>query len=102
MRLFAELCQQQQGAGKPLFAGIEELVHQVFLHAGVTGQQIRYENLRKLLILMTTLYAHPFKVDGSMLSTLESDGQQRAVNAKLAVVFDESQLAKPIHEEIDP
>ncbi len=48
----AELREQQQRPSQAFFAGIEKLVHQVFLDASVASEQIRYENLRKQLFFV--------------------------------------------------
>jgi hypothetical protein len=39
----AKTSEQQEDAGQPLFAGIEELIDQVFFVADVPGQQINIE-----------------------------------------------------------
>lgn len=50
--LLAEIREQQQQASQPLFAGIEELIDQVFLDAAVAGQQIGHEHFRKRRFVM--------------------------------------------------
>ena len=54
--LFAELREQQQRPGQPLLAGIEKLVYQVFLDAGVTGEKVSDENFRKYFFLVKYSY----------------------------------------------
>ena len=41
----SEICQKKEQAREPLFAGIEQLVDQVFLDAAVAAQEIRHEQL---------------------------------------------------------
>src|SRR4029077_14649060 len=43
----AEMSQQQENAGQPLFTGIKQLVNQIFLIADIPRQQIRDEQVGK-------------------------------------------------------
>jgi hypothetical protein len=46
----AEMSQQQQNARKSLFAGVEELVDQIFFVADVACQQVRYKEIGKRVL----------------------------------------------------
>jgi hypothetical protein len=58
----AKLRQQQKDPGEALFAGIEELIHQVFLNAGIAGQKMGNENIREGVLLVQRAY-HRFSID---------------------------------------
>src|SRR5665213_2549424 len=65
----AEIGQHEEGSGQALFAGVEQLVDQVFLDAAVAGQQVGYEHLPKGRLCMQDadhlglVYPHDFAFD---------------------------------------
>ena len=58
----AKLGEQQKDPGQPFFTGIEKLIHQVFLHPGITGEQVGNENIGEGVFLVESTH-HLFSVD---------------------------------------
>ena len=50
--LLAKICEKKKEPGKPLLAGIEELIDQVRLYANSTSQQMGDEHLRERRLVM--------------------------------------------------
>src|SRR5436190_3828082 len=50
--LFPEIREQEEGARKTLFAGVEELVYQILLDAIIAGEHVRQEELGELGLLV--------------------------------------------------
>src|SRR6185437_11507936 len=75
---FAESGKQQQRPCQPLFAGVEELVNQVFLKTNVTGQQVADENLRERFLIVEHPH-HFFAVDPEYRGRRESCGGGHAL-----------------------
>ncbi len=48
----AKLGEQQKNPRQAFFTGIEELIYQVFLHAGIAGQQMGNENIGQGVLLV--------------------------------------------------
>jgi len=44
--------EQQQGAGEPLFAGVEELVDEVFFNPDVAREHVGNESVREVVLLV--------------------------------------------------
>ena len=56
LALLAEIGQEQQHAGKPFFRRVEQLIDQVFFHAGVAGEDVGNEDLRERGLVLQ----HPY------------------------------------------
>src|SRR6185437_7181351 len=70
---FAEPGKQQQRPRQAFFAGVEELINQIFLKTNVTGQQIADENLRKRFLIVEHPH-HLFSVNPEYRRRRESCG----------------------------
>jgi hypothetical protein len=49
------MSQQKQNAGESLFAGVEQLVHQILFVADIAGQQIRDEHVGKRVFAVKSI-----------------------------------------------
>src|SRR5579872_825244 len=63
----AEMSQQQQNSGQPLFAGIEKLVNQILFVPDVPGQQISDEHIGQSVFSMESLH-HRFLLNAQKLA----------------------------------
>jgi len=52
----AKMSEQQKDPGQSFFAGIEELVNQIFFVSNVPRQQIRYEHVGQSVLPVENLY----------------------------------------------
>jgi hypothetical protein len=52
LRLLAVISQQQEHARQPLFAGVEELVHQILLNPNIAGEQMMKQQIRERWLFM--------------------------------------------------
>jgi hypothetical protein len=76
--VFAELGEQQQGACQALFAGVEELINQIFLETNVTDQQVGHEHVGKLFLIVKHPH-HFFPVNSEYGAGRESCGSGHAL-----------------------
>src|SRR5687768_12102472 len=78
LRVLAEVREQQEQSRQTLLAGVEELIHQVFLDPHVAGQQVGGEKLGEIALAMEPvehrLLRDPYD-DGSS----EADGRRHAL-----------------------
>jgi hypothetical protein len=83
---FAKLRQKKKNSGQPFFAGIEELIHQVFLNPGVTGQKMGNENIRKFVLLAEGSH-HFFPVNFEQNAGHDCDGTGHAQRVRCGNAF---------------
>jgi len=66
LAVLSEISQQEEDPRQPLFAGIEQVVHQILLNPGAAGQQVIQEQLHECRLVVE------HATDGSLLNS--SDG----------------------------
>jgi hypothetical protein len=71
----AELRQQQENPGQPFFAGIEKLVNQILLNAGVACQKEADEYIGKRVLLVE--YSHHFFLGDPEYGAFGNGGRSR-------------------------